>query len=249
MTSELKRDPATGELIPDATLAAALDAAVRGDLDAVRAAVEAHPELVLARSPSGEGPIHAAHYHGQREVCDYLFAHGQPHDVMVCVSTGDLEGVRAHLDADPELVRAKRPMLLHQAVFWGYPQIARLILERGADPNGQTEPGGFSPYHSATAAPAPYCPGEAEENVLECVELLLAAGADPNLRSSLGVTTSFNAAANGDLRVLRRLIEAGSDPWVRAVDNGTVFAGKQAVDIARDRGRAQVVAYLEALAR
>ena len=155
--------------------------------------------------------------------------------------------MRAILDADPELARTKRPTLLHQTVFWGYPALARLLLEWGADPNGQTTPGLFSPFHSATAAPAPYVPGDEEDVILECIEVLLAAGANPNLRSHLGVTAAFNAAASGDLRVLQRLIEAGCDPQVRANKVDGPLSEMLPVDVARDRGHTHIVAYLESL--
>ncbi len=225
-------------------------AAAEGDLDTVRAMAEATPDIIDAAKPSAERAIHAAHYAGQAAMCDWLYANGVRHDIFLAVALGQYDEVRAMLDADPTLARAELPSgstLLHTAAFWGYPSIAALLLDRGADVNAMTRSSGNSPLHSAVAAPTPYCPGEDEAVVLDTVELLLGRGADVHLRSRIGVTAMFTAAANGDLRVVRRLIEAGDDPHLVSLDYGGPYANQRPADIAAERGHTAVADYLRTL--
>lgn len=227
-------------------------AARSGDLATVRAMAEATPDLLDAPLPTGERAIHAAHYAGHAAVCEFLYSRGVRRDIFLAVALGQYDDVRAMIDADPALARTialRGATPLHTAVFWGYPRIAELLVERGADVNSATGPSGFSPLHSAVAAPTPYCPGEDEATVLEAVEVLLAHGADVHLRSRIGVNAVFTAAANGDLRVVQRLVAAGADPRGAALDYGGPYANMTPADIAMERGHPHVAAYLESLPR
>jgi ankyrin repeat protein len=234
-----------------------ISAAARGDLDSVRRMLDADPSLAQAREPTGERAIHAAYYSGNFDVCDYLWAHGVERDIFLLCELGRIEEVSALLAADSALARATRSggaTPLHTAARWGYPGIMRLLLALGADPNANTTPG-FRPLHSALAAPPSYAPGAREETNVEVADVLLDAGADVNARNAAGLTPLFNAAAHGEVRVLRRLIERGADPTVAAYadaepergPNGEVlfeFAGKTALDLAADRGRDEAAAFL-----
>src|SRR6266581_4878623 len=46
----------------------------------------------------------------------------------------------------------------------------------------------------------------------EVVRILLAAGADPNIRSEANYTTLHKAAAHGNLDIVRMLLDGGADP-------------------------------------
>ena len=225
-------------------------AAGAGDLAAVRALVEADGALVSAATPAGERAIHAAHYHGHAGVVAYLVAHGEVEDIWLDTQLGRIERVQAHLDADPTLIASPHPtgvIPLHAAVFWGFPDIVRLMLERGADVTHASSYG-YTPLHSAVAAPTTYCPGEEEDVVLETVQLLLDAGGDPNARTQGGQTPAFTAAANGDLRVVQVLVAHGADPSIRSYAGDGPYADRAPVDIAAERGHKHVVAYLRGLA-
>jgi ankyrin repeat protein len=232
------------------TTEAFIAAAAGGDVGTVRAMLEAQPDLVDARSPSGERAIHAAYYGGHTDVCHFLFANGVQHDIFLASELGRYDDVQKHLDADPSLAQATRPggaTPLHMAVFWGHPKIAELLIDRGAIVTLNTGQSGFSPLHSAVAAPTTYSPGDQEDVVLETVELLLARGADVSARSHIGVEPLFTAAANGDLRVVQRLVAAGADPRVAAIDSAGAYANQRPVDIAEARGHTHVVEWLSPL--
>jgi ankyrin repeat protein len=116
--------------------------------------------------------------------------------------------------------------------------LGRFLLERGADPNLVTK-GGWSPLYIATdnrnIEGGDYPTRKPDMDHLEFIELLLAAGADPNTRMKSstetrtvfthqwlfenGATPLLRAAQSGDLILVRRLLAAGADPNV-ATDDG-----------------------------
>lgn len=67
------------------------------------------------------------------------------------VLAGDLDRVRSTFDAgvsDINALDSKGHSVLHWAVFGGYLEIVRLLLDRGADPNVQSSKG-VTPLWSA----------------------------------------------------------------------------------------------------
>ena len=100
------------------------------------------------------------------------------------VKKGDLEAVRALLARRPEIVdllpggpSGSEIRALHIAVMARDVEMARLLLEAGADVNGRSEEGGFTPLHSA-----------AQNGNAELVRLLLDHGADRSARTDDGQT-------------------------------------------------------------
>jgi len=139
---------------------------------------------------------------GDRRMIRLLLAHGATLDLTVAAALGDIERVRQILDAEPARIRETRPSgrrPLSAAIEAGHDAIARLLLERAADPNwGEpTAPKGRSLQVAAGAGKR------------QLVELLLAHGADPNS----SVDSSGNAvcaAATPGIRAL--LVARGGTP-------------------------------------
>ena len=139
---------------------------------------------------------------GDRRMIRLLLEHGATLDLSVAAALGDIERVRQILDAEPARIRETRPSgrrPLSAAIEAGHDAIARLLLERGVDPNwGEpTAPKGRSLQVAAGAGKR------------DLVELLLAYAADPN--SSVDSSgNAVSAAATPEIRAL--LVARGGTP-------------------------------------
>jgi uncharacterized protein len=135
-------------------------------------------------------------------------------DVFEAAAIGDVERLRSLLAADPALAGAWSEdgfTALHFAAFFGHPDAAKLLVERGADLEARSTNTQFAldaaPLHSASAA-----------GQLEVCEVLLDAGADVNAVQHGGYTALLDAAANGNSELVALLIERGADRTARLDD-------------------------------
>lgn len=150
-------------------------------------------------------------YRGDREEAERLAA-GRELDVFEASALGRTERVRELLDADPSLVDAYGDDGFHPvglASFFGHVDTARLLFERGADPNqlARNEHIQTAAIHAAAAAEA-----KNEDTRYELVKLALEHDADPNLEQGGGFRAIDAARQNGDARVEQLLLEHGARP-------------------------------------
>lgn len=184
-------------------LFAAIDA---GDKDAVAELLEARPELAGEPNEDGLSPVLYALYNGQGDLVEPLLAANPPLDAFAAAAVGRTRGLEELLDTDPEVVRAWSPdgfTALHLAAFFGQEDAAKLLLERGAEPNLVARHATIhvTPLHSAAAGAHP-----------GIVRLLLEHGADPNAAQDGGFTPLHSAAQNDDRESVEALLAAGADP-------------------------------------
>ncbi len=194
-------------------------------------------------------PVFSAFYARNQEMVDLLLdastardngippTYGCGIDLVLATRLGMLDRVQMHVDRDP-LAVYRRGCIGESALHWpahnGHVEIVRLLLDSGT-PIEVDEVGlyGGKPLHWAS------------EHAPACVALLLERGANPNSRNLMrgefeGFTPLHMMASqpnecveNADL-----LLAAGADPTLRDA------AGKLAVDVARERSRVKVVAFL-----
>jgi ankyrin repeat protein len=127
----------------------------------------------LASRLARRGNIRPGTVH-DRAIAELLLARGAPCDLPIAAALGDLERMTSMLDENPARIRESRPngqLALSAAVGFGHDRIARLLLDRGADPTWPDAYGSSrgSALHAAAGA-----------GNRPMVELLLAHGADPN---------------------------------------------------------------------
>jgi ankyrin repeat protein len=142
---------------------------------------------------------------GDARLIRLLLDHGATFDLAVGAALGDIARVTRILDAEPARIRETRPSgrrPLSAAIEAGHDAMARLLLERGADPNWPepTAPKGRSLWAAARAGRA------------ALVSLLLDRGADP----SSAVDSSGNAvfaAATPEIRALLVARGGAPDPY------------------------------------
>jgi len=134
-----------------------------------------------------------------------LLSRGSSYDLTIAAALGDLDRVTALLHQNPASIgearqNGQRP--LSSAVKFGHREIARLLLDGGADPNWPE----FDAPHGAALHTA------ARAGDRELVELLLAHGADPNNHVNSAGNAVY-AAKTPELRAL--LIARGGtlDPY------------------------------------
>lgn len=209
-----------------------LEAVKAGDESAVRALLREDTLAALARDASGVSAIMHAHYRGHTSLAQTLTdAHPSP-DVFELAAAGRTDRLAAWLDRAPELARATSAdgfTALHFACFFAQPEVARLLLERGADAAARaTNATQLMPLHSAAAS-----------RQVAIVELLLRAGAPFDAAHQRGFRALHAAAENGDVETARLLLAAGADPEAKSDE------GKDAAAFARARGHQVILDLLD----
>jgi ankyrin repeat protein len=211
-----------------------IDAVKAGDADGLRAVLESDPEAAGAREDGGDSPLMIALYHGRRDLAELILAHGRQPDGAEAAALGDVERLRAALDAEPGLVTRFTHdgwTPLHLAGFFGHVEAVRLLLERGADANVfSINAMRNTPLHAGLSGPMG----------IDGVRLLVEAGADVRARQHGGFTPLHSAANRGVIEIIDLLLDRGADPNAAAED------GRRPIDFARERGHAHVIEHLRA---
>jgi hypothetical protein len=126
----------------------------------------------------------------------------RPIALMRAISAGDAETVAALLKADPRLAinRNSSHTPLQWAAVCNQPQIVRLLLDNGATADVNVILGERSALGFA-----------ADRGAVGIIKMLVAAGADPNLRDA-NRRTALHSEAPVAAEAVQALIAAGADP-------------------------------------
>jgi ankyrin repeat protein len=180
-------------------------------------------------------PLMQALYEGKTDEAMAIAEARTDLDVFEAAGMGDIDRLRTLLDADPSLANAWSDdgfTPLHFAAFFGHPEAAKLLADRGAGLEARSTNEQFAldatPLHSAAAA--------GERGV---INVLLDAGADVNAVQHGGYTPLLEAAASGKAELADALLERGADPSAQLDD------GRNAVDLATAGGHAELAGRLE----
>lgn len=224
-----------------------LAAAEEGDLQAVRAAVEAGADLT-ARDFIDFDALSLAIRDGHLEVVEYLLAQGAP------VTNLALQAAAMSVYSSPYLLGLVQLAQLKQVK----PKFARQspaeqrLLQAAYD-------GDLTALHAALQAGA--SPGAVDEQDnaalrwaarrahLEVVRALLDAGADVNQRSVTGWTALLEAVIANHLPLVQLLVEHGADINARIANGGSIlYFARDIYAYAVDKAAAeQVFDYLKSL--
>jgi len=179
-------------------------------------------------------PILAAIYQGKMDEARELVESGIEPTFAEACALGDGERVARMLANDPDAMHVRSgdghtPLGL--SIFFRHPDIARLLIERGADVNAASENvQRVAPVHAAAAV----CDRET-------MRMLLERGADVNARQQVDYTPLHGAASRGDVEMAKLLIEHGADRDAKAGD------GKSIADAARSHDQPAFAEWLESL--
>ena len=210
-----------------------LDAVKAGSEGEVRRLVQGSPALPGAKDDNGVSAILLAAYHGKREVAAALVELGAPVDIFEASSLGLVDRITALTGEDPARVSAYAQdgfYPLGLAAFFGHLDAVRALLAAGADVHAEAK-NAFKvrPVHAAAAS-----------RNLDILRAVLEAGADPNVPQQQGFVPLHEAATNGNRAMAELLIEHGANP--RLANE----AGKSSIDLAREKGHAELATYLGA---
>jgi ankyrin repeat protein len=189
------------------------DAIQEGDPARVAALIDANPALL--QQHEGVTPILLAIYLGKNEIAQVLLDRGASVSFPEASALGDRDRVEQLLDADPAVLEKRSadgfpPLGL--AIFFRHPDVARLLIERGADVSAHAHNAQrVAPVHAAAAT----CDRAT-------MRLLLEHGADPNARQQLDYTPLHGAASRGDIEMAQLLLEHGADRHAKAADGKTI---------------------------
>ena len=200
-----------------------------GDAAQVTALLAEDATLVSARDRDGVSAIILSRYRFDRATTDALLAVDPDLDVFEATTLGVIDRVSAWLLDDPSLATAFSPdgfTALHLAAFFGKTEVARRLIQAGAEVNVYSANDfHVQPLHSAAAG-----------RHVEICRLLIAAGADVDAKQRHGYTPLHAAAQNADVELLELLLSAGADPAVPKDDGETPAQTAEAaghVDVAR----------------
>ena len=136
---------------------------------------------------------------------------GLAQEIHTAAQKGDLAGVKACIEKDPDALNAKDESgrtPLHWACRGNYPELVAYLVEKGADVNA-LDNNRIAPLHSLAA-----------RNLGQAAALLIEKGADVNCQDYDNQTPLHHAAASGHVRISALLVEHGAaleikDNWGR----------------------------------
>jgi len=176
-------------------------------------------------------PILHALYHGKTEEARQLAEREPNLSIGEAAALGDLARVQSLLANDPSLLDSRTAdgfPALGLAIFFRQPAVARFLIEQGADVNAAAENAQkVRPLHAAAAV-----------QDRETLELLLARGADPNVKQQLDYTPLHGAASRGDIEMAKLLLRHGADRSAKGSD------GMSVADIATKYGHPEFAEWI-----
>jgi ankyrin repeat protein len=203
------------------------DAIRENDAAAVARLLDADPSLLGARQ-NGITPILFAVYNGHAELAQLFLDRCAALTFGEACALGRVELATQMLDANPALLDSYSDdgfPAVGLAVFFRQPELARMLIERGANVNAAARNAfRVALVHAAAAV-----------RDAAIMQLLIDHGADVNARQQMGYTALHTAAQHGDDIMLDLLLTAGADPRTAGDD------GKTPADLAAAQGHTAIV--------
>jgi len=208
----------------------------RGDAKAVGDLLAANPDLANAWDEKGNSPLLMATYSGKQDIVGLLLERGARASLFEACALGLVADVRRHLRENPGAVGQWAHdgwPPLHLAAYFGQRETAEVLLDAGADVLAVARNAEANLAINAAAA------GPRADRRPEIVRLLITRGCPVDGRGSpAGHTPLHEAAFNGDLALVRLLLDRGADRSVRTAE------GETALDIAVKHARQEVARLL-----
>ncbi len=208
------------------------DAIKGGHVDDVKAQVESDPALLRACEANGASAILVAIYNGRKDVAEALINLGAPVDLFEASALGLVARIEDILRVDPQRASEYAPdgfTPVALAAFFGHADAARALIAAGADVR--------APARNAFKVQALHAAVAGRD--LQIVKAVLEAGADPNAQQQAGFRPMHEAGTNANRALAELLLAHGADPLLPE------DSGKNAIDLAREKGHTDFAVWLE----
>lgn len=199
------------------------------------ALIEKHPEVLNLEDGNGSSALMLIAYSGMEDVLKKAVELKKTLSFHEAIVAGKTEDVKRFLDQSASKIYNSRsndgfsPLSL--AAFFNKTEIAKLLVEYGADPNlAATNPSKVNALHSAVA----------RENYELCL-LFIEKGVDVNAPQTQNVTALHSAVHRGNLELTKLLVANGAQLDSK-MDNGDT-----PLSIAKKEGHAQIAEYLSTM--
>ena len=194
-----------------------------GDQATVERLVAEDRTLVNAQDEQGQSAVLTAAYHQKPEIAAFLIRRRAKLNLSEACAVGRVERVKSILKRKPKLLNEFSPdgfQPLGLAAFFGHVEVARFLLESGAEVNTPSQNSlKVTPLNSAAAG-----------RHYEIAMLLLEKSANPNIRQEGDFVPLHSAAMNGQIEMVKVLLQYGADKDLQNAD------GKSARDFALENG-------------
>ena len=202
-----------------------------GNADEATRIVRENPALLKSRDANGASPILVAVYHQKHDVAKALADAAGTLDLFEAAALGRVDRIKQLLRDDPTLASAFAPdgfPAVGLPAFFGHPAAVQTLLAAGADVHAAAKNSfKVQEIHAAVAS-----------KNLDIVGAVLEAGADPNAAQQQGFRPIHEAGSSGSRALAELLLKFGADPTLKG-DNG-----KNAIDLAREKGHAEFADWL-----
>ena len=193
--------------------------------------LEQNPDLAVQQTSHQVSPILLACFYQKLTIANAIAQFVKELDIYDACATGKFEEVSLLVYKNPSVVHLQdnfgfTPLGL--ACFFAHEEIAKFLVLKAADVNIASKNGyNVFPIHSAALA-----------NNFNITQMLLQAGAYPNVCQKNGITALHTAAQLGNIEMIIALLEHGADITLKNDE------GKRPADLAAEKGFSEISAIL-----
>lgn len=195
----------------------------KGDFEAVKEILLQHPQLANTNTSHHISPLLLACYYKKQQIADLILEFTDDLTLFEACAVGKFDTASLLIFQNPGSINTYSEdgfTPLGLACYFEHEDLARFLVMKGADVNLASK-NGFHvfPIHSAVAA-----------NNVKISEMLLNAGAYPNVCQKAGMAPLHTAAQLGNIELIILLLEHGAEVGLR------MEGGKLPADLAAEKG-------------